>query len=138
MKFTSYLQDKFPIFKKKENILEKKGYLLVVANDRKEKCSVNLIFNRGTKTFDKKKIFAVNMIPSTSYFKDICECFSEINYKREYKRLLAERDNCGIYYVETKVIEKEERVFVSETTTIELFYVPSKMELNVDRKAKRT
>lgn len=116
---------------KKEFTFERKGYLLVVTCEEKGKSIVNYVYNKENKSFEKKKIFAVNHISPTSYFPGVCEAIEEINGKREFKKFLASNNVMGIYYVETRVKEREENLFVSETTSSEFFYVPSKLTLNI-------
>ena len=51
----------FKLFNKPKK-LEKKGYLLVIAFDNKEKVTINYIFNKEKRSFDKKKIFNISAI----------------------------------------------------------------------------
>lgn len=118
----------FPFFKKKEIKLEKRGYLLVVTYENG--AAVNYVFNRADQKFNKKKIFAANTIQTENYFNDVNEMISEIDGHREYKRFLAGGNVTGIFYVETKV-ELSDDTYVSKTTSVSFFYVPSKLKLEV-------
>ena len=122
----------FNLFNKKKPILQSNGYILVVAFDTKTLTSVNYVYNKETNTFDKKSLFAATTIHSDSKFSTINEAFASISKKKEHKRFLASKNIEGIYYVETSVVERPEGVYISETTTSPLFYVPSSMSLYID------
>ena len=122
----------FNLFNKKKPVLQSNGYILVVAFDSKTLTSVNYVYNKETNTFDKKSLFTATCIHSDSKFNTINDAFVAISKKKEHKRFLASKNIEGIYYVETSVVERPEGVYMSETTTSPLFYVPSSMSLYID------
>ena len=125
----------FKLFNNSKN-LEKKGYLLVVVFDNKEKCTTNCIFDREKKSFEKTKVFNIASIESSSYFPSVTDAINEVSEKKEYKRFLAGHNVTGIYYVEMEVKQKGKNNFVISDNVYNLFYVPSKMQLNLVKKNK--
>jgi len=118
------------LFRKKKPELGKKGYLLVTTYDQKSATTLNFIYDRSLKEFSNKRIFDIGTMISSYYFENIDDVISEISGTKANKRFLANKNVTGIYYVELGIkISDCKYEIITEST--QLYYVPSKLQLNV-------